>query len=451
MPRLTLVNPSNHRALYGGYGWQPLSLAYIAAATPEPWEIRIVDELVTPLTDADLAVDVVAITAFTTQVVRAYEIAARARALGARTVLGGVHATFLPEEAGQYVDTVFMGEAEQRWPEALADFERGELAPCYDGGRSRIDTLDLAPRRDLFAPNAYLYSSIQTTRGCPLNCSFCSVTAFNGRTFRTTEDEWALREFSRVKGDRILVVDDDFNGFSRAARERALRLCGLLAEEGPSKRWVTQMTINFGDEEELPVAAARAGCAAVFIGFESIEVADLALVSKKRNRGRACFKDNVKRIRDAGIAVIGSFIFGIDGQDVPRTVDRTLEFIEETGIDAFNPTLLTPLPGTRDRVRYLEEGRTIHKDFPADWIHYNLGTPTVRPLGISPSRLYREYLRAMSFFEPGALIARTRRTRRELGAAPAEAAWLWNHTWASTYHRNTPLPIAVEEALCLEV
>lgn len=447
MPRLTLVNPVNERTLYGRYKWQPLSLTYVAGATPAHWDVRIVDEVVTPLRDEDLAADVVGITAFTTQAPRAYEIAARARAAGAQTVIGGVHASFMPEEAARHADAVLVGEAELVWPALLADAERRALAPRYQGGRPSIDALGIIPRRDLLQPGAYTYASVQTTRGCPLNCSFCSVTAFNGRTYRATGVDWVVDEFSRIPEERVLVVDDDFNGFSDRARRRALELCQALEERAPAKRWATQMTINFGDDAELPRAAARAGCAAVFIGFESVSSSDLATVSKKRNRGRDYFADNVRRIRDAGIAVIGSFILGIDGQDVERTVDETLSFLEETHIDAFNPTLLTPLPGTRDRARYLEEQRTLHHDFPADWIHYDLATPTVRPTSCSPARLYRDYLRWMRFFDRGALLARTHRTRRELGPAAAEAAYLWNRAWGESYRCAVDLPDSVDEAL----
>ena len=440
MPRLVLVNPKNDRTLYGEYGWQPLSLAYLAGVTPPGWDVRIVDEVLASATDADLDADLIGLTAFTTQAPRAYALAQRARALGVRTVIGGVHATFMPEEAGRYADSVVVGEAEGIWARLIADFERGELAPRYAGESPPMDPPPAIPRRELFVPGAYRYASMQSTRGCPLDCSFCSVTAFNGKTFRMSSADWVVDGLHRIPDPRVLIVDDDFNGFSKSARDRAYEVCRAVAERGPKKRWMTQVTINFGEEDALPRMAAKAGCAAVFIGFESVSKSDLATISKKRYRAGSYFYETVQRVRDAGIAVIGSFILGIDGQELERTVEETLEFMETAEIDAFNPTILTPLPGTRDYRRYVAEGRLIHSDFPNDWVNYNLATPTVRSSRHTEARLFFNYQAWMSFFESEAVLARAERTRGALGEAAAEAAYLWNRAWARHYRRALALP-----------
>ena len=439
MPRLVLVNPSDGRNLYPHHGWQPLSLACVAAATPPSWDVEIVDEVVEPLTEEHLSADLIGLTAFTAQAPRAYAIAARARAAGRATVLGGVHGTFMTEEALEHVDAVVTGEAEAVWPAVLRDLERGALGRLYQGGSVRVgDGWPTPPRRELFRPGAYLYATAQTTRGCPLNCSFCSVTAFNGRTYRMTDPSWLLEEFNRISERRVFVVDDNFIGTTPVSRRRAFEQCRRVADSGVRKEWLTQTTVEFGQDDDLPRMVAAAGCVMVLIGFESLSGADLSTVSKRKSVDR--YRTCIERIHAAGIAIIGSFIVGIDGQDIARTVDDVLAFLEDTSIDAFNPTLLTPLPGTRDFARYRSEGRLLHKDFPADWSQYNLGTPTVRLSQCTTARLLAEYLRCMTFFEPSAMLARVGKTQARLGQRPAEAAYLWNRPWSAYYRRAVDLP-----------
>lgn len=438
MPRVLLINPSSRGSLYAAFGWQPLSLACVAAATPPNWEVEILDEVVEPLTDDRLAADVVGITAFTAQAPRAYQIAARAKAAGAKTILGGVHATFMSGEALEHVDAVVTGEAERVWPSVLEDVQRGCLERTYTGGQVPTGRgWPCPPRRDLFRQGCYTCASTQTSRGCPVHCSFCSVTAFNGRTYRSTGPGWMAEEFRRIPERRVFVVDDNFIGSTPASRDRALQTLENLSQSGPKKDWLTQVTIDFGDDDTLPRAAAEAGCVMVFVGFESLDPADLATVCKKRN---VRLLDRIARIRGAGISVIGSFMLGIDGQDIVRTVDSTLDFVSRVSIDAFNPTLFTPLPGTRAFERFRDEDRFLFHNFPADWEQYSMARPTVRLLQCSAAKLYCEYLRWMDFFEPSALLARAERTRQALGEAQAEAAYLWNRPWAVCYRRAAHLP-----------
>ncbi len=203
------------------------------------------------------------------------------RAAGVPVVMGGIHATMCKEEAGARVDSVVTGEAEEVWAQVLADARQGRLKPLYEGGLADISKVRPA-RHDLLPPD-YALGAIQTTRGCPLNCSFCSVTAFNGARYRQRPIPDVVEEFSAITEKRVFVVDDNLIGTTPAQIDRAKDLFRALAEANLHKQWVAQTTINFADDEELLTLAAKAGCAGVFIGFESPTAEGLAEIGKKFN------------------------------------------------------------------------------------------------------------------------------------------------------------------------
>jgi radical SAM superfamily enzyme YgiQ (UPF0313 family) len=157
---------------------------------------------------------------------------------------------------------------------------------------------------------------------------------FNGRLFRMRTVEEVVAEIAAIPQTDIIFVDDDLNGFSRKARQRCLELFHAMAASGLKKQWITQVTINFGDDDELPAAARAAGCSGVFIGLESTDTKSLALIRKdgvSQRRGIEYYRENVARIRKHGIGVVGSFILGIDSQDMNTIAGDILKFAEETG------------------------------------------------------------------------------------------------------------------------
>src|SRR3990172_8159462 len=218
--RLYLINPSNplvsiikvKESRWNRYRvWKPLSVMVLARLTPPEWEIRIVDEnLGVPDYPAMPRPDLVGITAFTSQANRAYEVAAHFRSLGVPVVMGGIHATMCRDEVMDRVDSVVTGEAEAVWPQVLEDARNGSLKRQYDGGLGKINTVPLA-RHDLLACG-YAFGAIQTTRGCPLNCTFCSVTAFNGAHYRRRPIPDVVREFPLIREKHVLLVDDNLIG-----------------------------------------------------------------------------------------------------------------------------------------------------------------------------------------------------------------------------------------------
>ncbi len=231
--RLYLINPQNPLVMkkikaerFHRYRiWKPLGLLAVAALTGDDWEISILDENLGAVDFTALpAPDLVGITAFTSQANRAYEIAAAFRARGVPVVMGGIHASMCPEEARAHVDAVVIGEAEGAWPQVLEDARRGKLAPTYTSDFVDIENVPAA-RHDLL-PEGYAFGSIQTTRGCPLNCNFCSVTAFNGSQYRHRSIPTVVREFAAIREKQILVVDDNLIGTSKRHIERARRSSG---------------------------------------------------------------------------------------------------------------------------------------------------------------------------------------------------------------------------------
>jgi hypothetical protein len=431
--KLVLINPRNRVSLYGDYLWQPLALGYVAAATPPHWEVELIDEQCEGTRDyRDVEADLVGLTAFTTQAPRAYQIAVQFRERGIPVVMGGIHASLVQDEAGQYADALLVGECEAVWPQLIADVEAGRLAKRYEGGTTGGGLL--RPDRRIFAKYDYEYASAQTSRGCPMDCSFCSVTVFNGRLFRMRDVDEVVAEVAAIPERDIIFVDDDLNGFSRKARQRCLDLFQAMAAARLDKSWITQVTINFGDDEELPRLARAAGCAGVFIGLESTDTKSLALIRKdgtSQRRGTSYYLENVARIHRHGIGVVGSFILGLDTQNMSTIAADVLGFAEQADLDGLNPTIITPLPGTRDYARFDAEGRILFKNYPADWEKYTLAFPVTSMPHVTGAGLMRKYVEVLQFFRPERVAARYWRTHDSVSPEAAWHTFLWNRVWTN--------------------
>jgi radical SAM superfamily enzyme YgiQ (UPF0313 family) len=354
--------------------WKPLGLLALAALTPPEWEITVYDENVRVPDYATLPrPDLVGITAFTSQAHRAYEIADGFRGRGVPVVMGGIHATMCAAEATARVDAIVTGEAEPIWGAVLGDAQRGALRSRYDGAHADMNTIPPA-RHDLINGD-YAFGSIQTTRGCPLNCSFCSVTAFNGYKYRQRPIADVVREFAAIREKHVLIVDDNLIGTNRDHLARAKELFRAMIAADLRKRWIAQVTINMADDDELLRLAARAGCVGVFIGFESPTPAGLREVGKKFNllNGRD-FAASVQRIQRHKILVAGSFIMGLD-TDQPGIGRQIAAAAMRYGVDVLNTLFLTPLPGTRLWDELEPAGRIPAGSFPEDWKYFTLTFP----------------------------------------------------------------------------
>jgi radical SAM superfamily enzyme YgiQ (UPF0313 family) len=405
MPKLLLINPSAAHSCLGNIratAWPPLNLPYLAAVTPPHYQIEVIDENIEPFIYKDA--DIVGITAFTSSVRRGYQIAQIYREKGILTVMGGIHVSMMPEEALCYCDVVVIGEAEGIWPKVLSDFEAGRLQKQYKGTWENLENLPM-PRRDILKNEYYGWGSLQTSRGCPMNCAFCSVTAFNGRRFRRRPIEDVITDLESIPQKKVLLADDNIIGYGKKDLEWARDFFSRILEKGIKKIFFAQASIQFGEDPQFLRLAARAGLKIVFVGMESINPKTLVAYNKDINLKllqQTRYKETIARIRKAGIVFLGAFILGGDEDD--RSVfHATLDFIRTAHIDVLQVTKPTPLPGTQLWHTLKKDGRIIHQDFPADWDDYSLSRLVFKPAHMSIEEVYQgfTYLRHIyySFWE----------------------------------------------------
>lgn len=401
MPQLLLINPSNKHKGIGDYrttAYPLLNLPYVAALTPDHYKIEVIDENIKPFEFQKA--DIVGITAFTSSVNRGYEIAQIYREHGIPTVMGGIHVSMMPQEALNYCDAVVIGEAEGAWPQVLEDFEAGKLQKQYRGSWIDLENLP-TPRRDILKNEYYGWGGIQTSRGCPMNCSFCSVTAFNGRRFRRRPHEAVIAELEQIPQKNVMIADDNIIGFSQEDRDWASVFFARIIEKGIRKNFFVQASIQFGEDRELIRMAAKGGVKILFIGLESVRPETLRLYQKGVNLKRLQqdqYHTLISRIRKAGIALIGAFVVGGDDEDI-TIFDTTLEFIKTAHIDILQLTKPTPLPGTQLWHKLLNEGRIITQDFPKDWEEFRFTKMVYKPTNMSIEDVYEgfTYLREIYY------------------------------------------------------
>jgi radical SAM superfamily enzyme YgiQ (UPF0313 family) len=351
----------------------------VAALTPSDWDIEILDARTTPV-DYDKKVDLVGITSFTAEVPVAYEIADGFRNRGVKVVMGGIHASALPEEALKHADSVVVGEAEKVWEEVLHDFEKGELKSVYHSNEM-VEMAGMAvPRRDLLDRSIYTsFYSLQATRGCPYNCEYCAVTAFFGNRFRVRPVADTIREIESFDTREFFFLDDNITGLPKHAKE-------LFKALIPLKRiWGGQTSINIAKDEELLSLYSKSGGKYALIGFETLSEENLRKVNKSWNSPNA-YKEAIRKIQKAGINVLGSFIFGLDEDDT-SVFKRTVDFVTENNIDAAQYHILTPFPGTRLYASMEKEGRITERD----WSRYHTSEVVFKPNKMTAEELQRGY------------------------------------------------------------
>jgi radical SAM superfamily enzyme YgiQ (UPF0313 family) len=387
--KLLLINPFNSSrmgvAINPNNRFQPLGLGIIAALTPDDWEVALIDENFESFKYQEA--DLVGLTAFTVNACRAYEIADVYRKSSIPTIMGGIHASMLPEEALRYVNTVVIGEAENVWPKVIADFTTGHMQRIYQGEWQELAGM-VWPRRDLFHPK-YMFGSIQTSRGCPLDCEFCSVSAFNGRRYRQRPVEEVLDEMETILQKFLFFVDDNLIGYGKEAEKRAIELFKGMIRRKIKKQWFCQASMNFADNEEVLEYATKAGCRIVLIGVEAEDTDALGELGKKLNLkiGVDAYEEAFRRINRHGIAVLGSFMGGMD-VDTPEKLRRRTNYAwRSKGINAIEASYLTPFPGTRLFNKLRDEGRLLYNKFPEDWNRYDLTEVVYKPALMTPQEL----------------------------------------------------------------
>jgi radical SAM superfamily enzyme YgiQ (UPF0313 family) len=424
--RLLLINPFSQYKKHDFHDVHalspPLALGIIAAMTPDNWTVEIMDE-----NFEDFSVrpaDLVGITAMTASVNRAYELAGYFKEKGIPTVIGGIHASMVPDEAQQFVHTVVTGEAESVWKEVIADFENGRLKHRYDGKLLPMDHAPV-PRRDLFHPS-YDYANIQTTRGCPMKCDFCSVHTFNGSHYRERPVDEVLDELESIPQEKVYFVDDNIIGYSKRSKERARDLFKGMIDRGIKKDWYCQASLNVADDEEILHYMAESGCRMILIGIESEKVHQLEEANKVLNlkMGIDSYNKVFDRIHKYGISVLGALIYGLDSDTREDLFDRT-RFAIESRMDALQATIVTPLPGTGLFNRLEKEGRLIYTDFPEDWEHYHFMEVVHRPGKMSQEELMQAMMENWDILYDHKVIQKKMLETLKYTGSKKAAAWAY--------------------------
>ncbi len=405
--RLLLISPVASTGVLAKdfyFRFPVLGLLKVAALTPPGWQITIQDEKVEPL-DLDQGADLVGVTAMTTTVSRAYQIADHFRGRGIKVVMGGMHPSALPDEALAHCDSVVVGEAEELWPRLLRDFEQQSLQRTYrhENGYPSLENLP-QPNWDLYRGKRYLpVHFVETTRGCPLDCEFCAVTtAFGGRYRNRPIDEVLaeLRGLRPFEGRFILkncvfFVDDNIISSRAYARELLPRLAEFKL------KWFSHASLNIAKDPEILRLCQRSGCIGLFMGFETLSDENLIAIGKRINHPRE-YLEAVHRIHDHGIGIDASFVFGLDGDD-EGVFDRTLEFVARSRIEIPYYSILTPYPGTRLHERLTQEGRILTND----WSLYDSCHVVYRPRSLTSDQLLAGYYRALKeSFSVGSILKR---------------------------------------------
>jgi radical SAM superfamily enzyme YgiQ (UPF0313 family) len=394
--RLLIIQPSHYRSRTDRTVLKvrrrqvvPLALPYLAALTPANWEIKLTDEQLEPI-DFDCRADLVAITTWTLNSYRAYDIADEFRRRGVRVIMGGPHTYFHAEEAGEHCDAVGVGEAEAIWPQMLEDAVHGRLDKIYRAGLLP----DLAglplPRYDLL--NLRHYGPFRTfavvsSRGCPFRCEFCSERFLLGDSYRCRPAAEVIAEIRHGRARNLLFGDSNFGG----KRSHAMELMEALI---PLKvRWSALWSSYLCNDTEFLDLARRSGLLHVNIGLESINPDTLGGMNKRFNK-TSRYGEMLANLRQRGISYSLNFIFGWDGETV-GTFRATLDFLQNHKVPVAYFNILTPVKGTPLYDRLQSQARIIDSQeidrWPGQFCHIKPPYGTPAELEGNVQKIYRDF------------------------------------------------------------
>ena len=409
MPKLVLITASSpeirkvrrSRVL----NFQQITMPYLGARVPPGWDVAHIDEEAEDIA-WNIAADVVGITFHTPSAYHAYEIARRFKSRGICVVMGGPHVTLLPEEASQYADVIFIGEAEGLWEDFLKGFEAGSYLRVYQ--QTCAPLLENIPkaRKDLFHRHDHTNGVLFATRGCPNQCDFCVIAVMYPHKMRKRPVAEVAAEYVSFKGKVIIFWDDNLAGDVSYALE-------LFRAITPyHKWWSSQASLQAGQDDRFLEAAARSGCKQLFLGLESISQQSMAEVKKGFNRVDE-YSQIIECIHSYGIAVQAGIVFGFD-HDTPEIFKDTLDFLEEAGVQNATFNILTPFPGTALFRKMEAEGRILTRD----WSKYNSRADVVyQPRQMSVADLLAGFQSANERFYSLSSIA------KRLSRSPVQLWW----------------------------
>ncbi len=355
--KIELVRVTHKRTRPWQVFLRTLTLPVLAALTPSSIEVKITNER-TESIDYESDADFIGLTYLTADAHRAYRIADEFRKRSKFVVMGGPHASVLPEEAIRHADSVVVGEAEPVWKDLLQDFQKGSPKKFYQSKTPvKMENLPL-PRRNLVKCKGFTtIEMVETSRGCPFNCDFCYMPTLFGSTYRLRPIEDVITEIKILEKDHLAFADDNLVGNPDYAKNLFKKLIPLR------KKWFGNFSLARAGDPQLLKLAAQGGCIRMGLGFESVSQKSLNGVNKGFNKVKR-YEEIIKKIHDQGITIIGYFMFGFDEDDV-SIFPRTVEFIEKSLIDRPIFFILSPIPKTKLYQKLLLEGRIIDRD----WSH----------------------------------------------------------------------------------
>ncbi len=382
-------NPVKYKKAY----LPPLSLAIINSLTPEKHNVRVINDIVEEI-DFAKSYDLVGITGMTSQIKRGYMIADSFRNLGVKVVIGGIHATVLPDEAKEHADSVVIGEADNIWEQVLDDFENKCNKDFYkDTSYPDLQKL-IIPKWDNFNFNIYPKPVKQNkpmmpifiTRGCVFDCKFCSVSKYFGKKYRHKPIQNVIKEIEATNATSYFFIDDNIVCNPEYSRE--------LFKELSKRRinWFSQVSTTILKNPDLIDLASKSGCNSLFIGIESLNSNTLKSINKGFNKIEQ-YEELFARMRKVGIKPAPSVIFGFD-DDTKEQFRLTIDFLMKNKVGNAFFVILTPLPGTDIFKEMHQQGRILTYD----WAKYDLFHIVFKPKNFTTDELKKYYWEAYKEF-----------------------------------------------------
>jgi radical SAM superfamily enzyme YgiQ (UPF0313 family) len=414
MADIVVINPRFEPSFWGLEYALPLlgkratlpvaALPLLAALTPAGHTVTLIDENVEAIDfDRVARADIVGLTGMIVQRVRMREILTELKGRGCLTAVGGPWVSVREDYFGDLADVVFVGEAEQTWPQFLADWAAGRHRPRYEQAERTDMTTVPTPRFDLLKMGHYAFGSVQFSRGCPFQCEFCDIIVTFGRRPRLKTARQVIAELDALRGrgiDTAFIVDDNLIGNKPAIKRLLRELIAYQESNGYPFEFFTEASLDLAEDAELMGLMVDAGIANVFVGIESPNEASLRETKKFQNvRPAGTLGERVRRIQAAGLEVWCGMILGFDHDD-PTIFDAQLKFIREARIVSAMIGMLSAIPKTPLHARLAKEGRLDPADEPA------FGTNVI-PRGMSREELRDGYVRVLnSLYEPEAYFGR---------------------------------------------
>lgn len=406
---ITLIYPSVERQPGKQYikTWQmePLTIAQLYSLIPADIDVTFFDDRVEHI-DFSIKTDGVLISMETYTANRAYFIASRFRKRQIPVICGGYHPTLMPDEAKEFCDCVILGEAEPIMGQLIDDIRNHSLKSTYGPEQCSMDYI--MPDRGILHDKKYMpLSLVETSRGCPFACDFCSISSFYRQHYKTRPIDDVIRDMKQCPSKNLFLVDDNLIADRQRARQLFSRMIPL------KKRWAGQGSLHMAKDPGMLKLMKQSGCSLILIGFESLNQENLEKMNKKWNIGMGDYDTLIKRIHDAGIGIYATFVFGY-GNDSENTFRRTYQFAMRNRFlfAAFNH--LVPFPGTDVYRRMEKQKRLIYDKWWRDPA-YSYGDIAFTPKDSSPNDIRKLCIRyRRKFFSIPSIIRRAANYRANI-------------------------------------